>query len=437
MKKYNISLLKSVFVTACLSALVGCSSLKVSQSTVGMGWSGNSVNTVIFRNSAVTSHKSHQFTAYYDNDGYMVLAKRKHGDKQWQVVKTQYKGNVKDAHNDISIAVDALGFLHVSWDHHDTRLRYTKSKAPLSLELGEEQPMTGLQELKVTYPEFHNLPNGKLLFCYRSGASGRGNMVINSYDPATQRWVQVQNNLLNGEEARSAYWQICIDSKANIHLSWVWRESWDVSTNHDMCYAISKDGGANWEKSTGEKYSLPITVTTAEKAWEIPQNSSLINQTSMTVDGNDNPYITTYWNAGTMPQYKVVYHKDGKWQMMDTDFRTESFSLGGGGTKSIPISRPEILINKDNLYLLFRDAGRDNKITLAGTSLTKSGWKVTNLTENSVGQWEPNYDKELWSGKHLLHIFSQKVTQVDGEGIKEVAPEPVNIIEIKNLPQYK
>lgn len=419
----------------CFSSLISCSSLKISQSAIGQGWSGNSVNTVIFRNSAVTTHKNTQFTAYYNNDGFMVLAKRTHGQKQWQVVKTQYKGNIKDAHNDISIAVDANGFLHVSWDHHDTRLRYAKSTAPLSLELGAEEAMTGIQELKVTYPEFHSLPNGKLLFCYRSGASGRGNMVINTYDVASQKWTQLQNNLLNGEEVRSAYWQMCIDSKGYIHLSWVWRESWDVADNHDICYAISRDGGVNWERSTGEKYSLPITRATAEKAWEIPKNSSLINQTAITVDGNDNPYITNYWNSGSKPQYKVVYRNSGKWQLLDTDFRSGSFSLGGGGTKSIPISRPEILINKSTLYLLFRDVERGNKITLAYTKIAEPNWQLLDLTTESVGQWEPNYDKEWWAEKKQLHIFSQKVTQIDGEGVKEVAPEPVKIIEVKNLPR--
>ncbi|MXN90780.1 neuraminidase [Flavobacterium sp. Sd200] len=426
-----------VFLTAiiCIKGLTGCSSLKVNQSEVGQGWSGNSVNTVIFRNSAITTHKNVQFTAYYDNDGYMILAKRQHGQKVWQVAKTQYKGNIKDAHNDISIAVDVSGYLHVSWDHHDTRLRYARGTEPLGLILDDEQSMVGDNELKVTYPEFHNLPRGRLLFCYRSGASGRGNMVINSYDVATQKWTRLQDNLLNGENVRSAYWQMCIDANSNIHLSWVWRESWDVADNHDICYAISKDGGVSWERSNGDKYNLPITMATAEIAWEIPKNSSLINQTSMTVDADNNPYIANYWNDRDKPQYKVVYLKEGKWNLKDTDFRQGSFSLGGGGTKSIPISRPEILINKSTLYLLYRDSERDNKITLASTNINKNNWELLDLTNQSVGQWEPNYDKEWWAQQKQLHIFSQKVTQVDGEGVKDVLPEPVTVIEAKNLPK--
>ena len=42
--------------------------------------------------------------------------------------------------------------------------------------------MTGKDEDDVTYPEFYRMPDGDLLFAYRSGASGRGNLVLNRYD---------------------------------------------------------------------------------------------------------------------------------------------------------------------------------------------------------------------------------------------------------------
>ncbi|WP_140486183.1 BNR repeat-containing protein [Flavobacterium sp. GSA192] len=424
---------KSVFLMIAFFSCTVNAQLQIKESEIGLGWSNNSVNTVIFRSSALTTFKKVQYTAYYNPEGKMVLAKRKINSKKWDVFETPYSGNVKDAHNDISIAIDDAGYLHVSWDHHDTRLRYAKSKVPFSLELGEEQAMTGKDEVKVTYPEFHNLPNGKLLFCYRSGASGRGNMIMKVYDVKTQKWTSLQNNLIDGENQRSAYWQMCVGKKG-IYISWVWRESWDVSTNNTICYAFSADGGKTWQKSTGEKYNLPITKATAEHAWDVPQNSSLINQTAMTVDDSGNPYITTYWNNDGIPQYKVVYLLDGKWNLLNTDFHKKSFTLGGGGTKRIPISRPEILVNKSMLYLLFRDEERDNKITLAYTNLDEKQWKLEDISRFTVGQWEPNFDKELWATKKQLHIFSQNVSQADGEGLAKVEPQPVQVLELKKLP---
>ena len=429
----QIATVKNLFLIMTFFSATVNAQLKTNITDIGLGWSNNSVNTVIFRNSALTSFKGIQYTAYYNPEGKMVLAKRKLNAKKWDVLITPYSGNVKDAHNDISIAIDIEGYLHVSWDHHDTRLRYARSKAAFSLELGEEQSMTGKDEAKVTYPEFHNLPNGKLLFCYRSGASGRGNMIIKSYDVKTQQWTSLQNNLIDGENQRSAYWQICVGKKG-IYISWVWRESWDVSTNHDICYAFSADGGKTWEKSTGEKYNLPITKATAEHAWDVPQNSSLINQTAMTVDDLGNPYITSYWNNDGIPQYKVVYLLDGKWNLLNTNFHQKTFNLGGGGTKRIPISRPEILVHKSMLYLLYRDEERDNKITLAYTNLEKKEWQLKDVSPFTVGQWEPNFDKELWKQKKELHIFSQNVSQADGEGLAKVAPQPVQVIALKKLP---
>lgn len=427
-------------IYSLLFLVFGCKTGKVKQTTIGLGWSNNSVNTVKFRKNALTTFNDYQFIAYYDADGFLVLGKRKINTKNWEKVKTFYKGNVSDAHNSISIAVDGNGYLHVSWDHHDTKLRYAKSKTPLGLELEKEVSMTGREELKVTYPQFYNLPDGNLLFFYRSGASGRGNMVINSYDIKSGEWTQIQQNLLDGEGNRSAYWQACIDDNGVIHLSWVWRESWDVSTNHDLCYAQSKDGGITWQKSTGERYILPITLETAELAWRIPQKSSLINQTAMTIDKQGNPYIVSYWSENAIPQFQIVYLDKGEWKKQNTGFRKTAFYLGGGGTKQIPISRPDILIDNEDsnklVYLLFRDEERNNKISLAYRNLNKkNNWKILDLTKRSLGQWEPNYDINLWRNHHKLNVFLQEVTQIDGEGLAQKPPTTVSVLQLNKLPK--
>ena len=150
-------------------------------------------------------------------------------------------------------------------------------------------------EHNVTYPEFYTLHNGDLLFAYRSGASGRGNLVMNRYNTDSKQWERLQNTLIEGEDKRNAYWQLYIDEQGTIHLSWVWRETWMVETNHDMCYARSEDNGATWHKTTVAQYTLPTTQANAEYACIIPQVSELINQTSMSIARNGNPYIATYW----------------------------------------------------------------------------------------------------------------------------------------------
>jgi hypothetical protein len=298
--------------------------------------------------------------------------------------------------------------------------------------------MTGINEQTVTYPEFYKLPNGDLLFFYRDGGSGKGNLLLNQYNSKTKQWTQLQTNLIDGEGKRNAYWQACVDINGIIHLSWVWRESPDVASNHDMCYARSIDGGKTWETSVGKKYSLPITAATAEYASIIPQKSELINQTSMYADDTGNPYIATYWReAGdSIPQYHLIYKKNNQWISQSLGFRKTAFSLSGAGTKQIPISRPQIIAWKSgtllNAAIIFRDAERGDKVSVAICSdIIKNKWRIFDLSNQSVGSWEPSYDTELWKEKGIVNLFVQKTEQVDGEGKANIPPEMVRVLEWK------
>lgn len=401
---------------------------------VGEGYSQTSVNTAVFRNNSLVTHGNEQYISYYDADGYLVLGKRKLGSDQWTLHRTQYKGNVKDAHNIISMMVDGDGYLHVSFDHHGHPLNYCRSLAPRSLELGEKEPMTGVDEGNVTYPEFYPLAGGDLLFAYRSGSSGRGNLVMNRYSLKDKKWSRVQDVLIDGEDERNAYWQLYVDERGTIHLSWVWRETWHVETNHDLCYARSFDNGVTWYKTDGTRYELPIRQGNAEYACRIPQNSELINQTSMSADADGNPYIASYWRDATsdVPQYRIVWHDGQAWHSRQVSQRTTPFSLKGGGTKMIPISRPRIVVQNGEIFYVFRDAERGSKVSLAHAAHVATGrWSITDLTDFPVDAWEPSHDTELWKQKKLIHLFVQQSKQGDGERTVEFPPQPILVLEVR------
>lgn len=431
----NLSRLRLFAVALAVSAAGFAAHGKTHLSKVGDGFCRTSVNTAVFRGSSVVTHGDMQYVAYYDPDGFVTLAKRKHGSDDWTVRRSQYKGNVNDGHNVISIGVDGNGVLHASFDHHGNPLRYCRGVAPGSLELGELEPMTGADERDVTYPEFYSMPDGDLLFAYRSGASGRGNLVMNRYSAAERKWSRVQDVLVDGENERNAYWQLFVDPSGKIHLSWVWRETWLVETNHDMCYAVSEDGGKTWLKSDGTEYALPITMATAEVAWHIPQKSELINQTSMTADKDGRPYIATYWRDADSdtPQYRLVWHDGKVWRMDIVGNRAAPFSLAGGGTKMIPISRPRIVSNGTDAYFIFRDMERGGKVSVAHTpQIGRKGWTISDVTDFSVEAWEPSLDINLWNRDSCLDIFVQTSYQGDGEKVAESAPEstPVYILSL-------
>lgn len=402
------------------------------------GYAATSVNVSVFRGNAVASLGSTQYAGWYDGQGRVVLAKRTLGSAAWQTKVTTLSGNVSDAHNGISIQVDGDGILHLSWDMHSSRLRYRRAVAPGSLEMGTDSAMVGGLETQTTYPQFFRLPSGDLLLLYRSGSSGSGNLVINRYDRARKKWSRLQDNLIDGQGARNAYWQAHLDRNGVLHVSWVWRETADVATNHDLCYARSRDGGVTWEKSDGSRYALPIDAATAELAQAIPQNSELINQTSMAADDLGRPYIATYWRSAgsTVPQYRVVYRDSLSWKSVQVSQRTTAFSLSGVGTKKIPISRPQLAVSSTTdsvaASLVFRDVERGSKVSMFRTgNLARNRWAVSDLTSTPVDSWEPSFDTDLWNASRILHLYVQRAGQGDGETSVVLDPQPASILEWK------
>jgi BNR repeat-containing family member len=379
---------------------------------VGMAWSSNTVNTVVFRKNSLCSDGNLQYIAFYDKEGFVILGKRKINSRKWDFRITNLYGNIYDSHNSISIMTDGEGYLHIAWNHHGNQLHYTRSKNPGSLDLLPEMQMTGLLETSVSYPEFFSLPGGDLLFLYRDGRSGKGNLVINRYDLAKKNWRLLHSNLISGEGQRNAYWQTVVDHKGSIHLSWVWRETPDVSTNHDLCYARSDDGGKTWKKSTGESYDLPITQSTAEYICRIPMNSGLINQTSMCVTDDGMPMIATYWKApqDSVLQYKVVYRSDNNWRTVNTGFRQKDIITEGTGTRHASLSRPQLISweqrGKQAAALIFRDEGFGNKVSVAvAADINHPDWKLWHSFSEPVGYWEPSYDTERWRNDKILDLF--------------------------------
>jgi hypothetical protein len=405
------------------------------QIPIGSGWAKNSVNVTVFRKNSVVTFNGTQFTAFYDSTGNVILAKRQPGSDVWEINKTRHTGNIDDAHCSISIGVDGDGYLHMAWDHHNNSLNYCISSDSGSLMMGDKTTMIGSLENDVTYPEFFKMLNGDLLFMYRYGVSGRGNLVVNKYITAEKRWKRLHDVLIDGQNVRNAYWQSCVDRQGTIHVSWVWRETWDVSTNHDMCYAKSEDGGITWTKSNGDAYTVPITAATAEYISYIPKNSELINQTSMYADSHGRPYIASYWTpaGSSVPQYHLIYHDDTKWITKQISARTTPFSLSGGGTKKIPVSRPQLVVDDSEdvpvVYLIYRDIERESKVSVnKSIDAGLKQWEVYDITTFNINSWEPSYDTELWKDSLVLNIFVQRAGQGDGETLEDLPAQPVYIL---------
>lgn len=391
-------------------------------------FAGSSVNVVANTRASIVTNSTSQYAAYYDAGGALVLAQRALGADAWQTLRTAHRGNVADAHNSISLAVDGAGYLHVAWNHHNSPLHYARATQPGSLELAAPSAMTGEREQRVTYPQFHLLPNGDLLFLYRDGSSGNGSLVLNRYTTASGLWSTVQPNLIDGEGQRSPYADLTVDRRGNLHLAWIWRDSPDVATNHDLAYATSTDGGATWTRSDGTKLPLPITAANAEYAHRIPSQRNLMNPPSIDTDGAGRPFICSYWSVDekAAPRFNIVRLTPAGWTLIPGPTRERPFTLAGTGTKRPPISRAALVVDTTwdrlGLHLIYRDDDRGSQIMLASSAGHEGGeWRIRELHSQSVGGWEPSLDPVAWRRLNQAHLLVQSAEQRDGDDAKAAA----------------
>ena len=97
----------------------------------------------------------------------------------------------------------------------------------------------------------------------------------------------------------------------------------------------------------------------------------------------------------------------------------------------IPIARPRIVVDGNEIFYIFRDEERGSKVSIACTpDVAKSPWRVYDMTDFAVDAWEPSHDAELWKHKRQLHIFVRHAKQGDGEKTVEFEPQPVYVLEV-------
>ncbi|MEA3213221.1 MAG: hypothetical protein QOE70_6278 [Chthoniobacter sp.] len=421
------------------------------------------VNSCAVGLNNITSDGTFQFVAYYDSSRTIQIARRTLGASTWQTFSSGYTvsaTDIADDHDVVGIAVDSAGKLHMSWNMHNVSLNYAISSAPvttptLSSIAWTTQtaanaptlfPSGGTTTNEVTYPQFYKIPgSSNLLFTYRNGGagggSGNGNQFFNVYTPATNTWTN--RLVINGEQTSvNGYLNsLAYTSSNNLLMSWTWRAAPSWQTNSNVMFAQSPDNGTSWFRQGGTTaYTLPIiqsgtpVSSVAQVIKSIPQNSSLINQTSMTVDHDDNPLIGTFWtpnwNVATSSgdpnrQYMLVYYTGTQWATSQVSRRTSDTAIDSNANAPFvrDLGRPIVLTDDQGRVLMVTrstDSGMgafanvattDNEIvvyyntTESLRSATPDGWRTITIDTANMGSWEPTYDANLWQSQRKLSLF--------------------------------
>lgn len=283
-----------------------------------------------------------QFCAYFDRDRDLVIAHRRtNAAGPWQAHRPGEQIGW-DSHNYLAMAVDDQGLIHLAGNMHASPLRYYRSSSSLDpTSLQRVEVMTGRNEDRVTYPKFFRRADGTLLFSYRDGSSGSGNILINAWSPETQRWRRILNQpLLDGQGIANPYMHGPVPGPDGwFHACWVWRCTPEAETNHSLSYARSVDL-ESWTDSAGNPLSLPITQRNGELVAPVRIGQGMINNNHLIgFDSTQRPMITFQRNDNRGDtQLFIARLEAGNWvsrQITDWSYR---WAFSGRGSLAFEIT---------------------------------------------------------------------------------------------------
>ena len=420
---------------------------RIAEMALGDAWAGNTINTVIFRHHGILTHQGKQITAFYVDARTLRLVQRDLATDTVQSHDLLGEYKLRDAHNSISLGVDRADHFHLCYDQHATHLRYRRSILPNDISgWTDEIPMTGQAEEKVTYPTFMEPHHGfPLTLLYRDGVQNKGTARFKSFDEASSRWLDHPVPILSGCDSKpwtsNAYWNHpAIGQDGSVHLSFVWRthaigEEGRIN-NVNIGYAFSLDNGVSWKTSKGRSYQLPITQVNAETVFSVSPGSNLINQCSMALDSANRPHIVFYADdSDGIPQYQHLRFDGKGWHHQIISERSRPFTLKGRGTLRIPISRPEIVLDRlDNAYIITRGDHSQGRMVVTPLAAPDYAWCEADteiLWDEDLGMAEPVIDRVRWEQENVLSLLLQFNEQPDNDIGHKAINSRVTLLDVQ------
>ena len=310
-------------------------------------WAGHPVGFSLY------THGNRQYIAYYNANRNMVVGQRNLEDDNFQLhimpaTDRKTAGGTStvlgwDSHNFVTLGIDKEGYIHLSGNVHVHPLTYFRSTVPNDISTLEQvYEMVGRDEKRTTYPHFMLTKEGELLYHYRDGGSGNGNEIYNSYSTETKQWSRMLDvPLTDGQGLMNAYQtQPTILADGWYHMYWVWRDTPDCATNHDLSYMQSPDL-KNWFNAFGERVELPATLEQKQLIVDpVPPGGGIINLAAkLCLDEKNKPNFVyhKYDSIGNIQLY-VASTDHGKWvsrPITGWDYRWE---FSGNGSINFEVS---------------------------------------------------------------------------------------------------
>lgn len=261
-----------------------------------------------------------------------------------------------DAHDFFSLGVTPDGFLHISGNMHAQTLKYCRAPLATFSDLNtwtyptalvgpsghRYLAMVGDHEVQdavdggaggsgdihgVTYPTFIRLSNGVLVFVYRWGRSGSGDIYINRWNNTTHAWARVGKavdeltpDVGDGQNWNAYPQKIVPGDDRDIHYMYMDRNTGSETTNVGMFYArftnLDGVGAFGAQDSAGNAKVLPLvhdpsfaanrhaevaSPTAPTVAFPAP---NLLNGGGLCIDRDGYPHACISYRADTSSQYQ-------------------------------------------------------------------------------------------------------------------------------------
>ena len=237
-----------------------------------------------------------------------------------------------DGHNELSMAVDGKGSLHILGNMHNHGLRYWVSRVPRSVEKGFNRRFDAITG-SFSYYSFFKNPKGDLFLIARAQAlteysvpGGRG-LGLYKMSPDGSWLARGQVPPSDKGKFPVIYWSATgskeasyqmfkgdarFDRRGRLHLTLqVFGQK--ASAQNFVLYARSDDEGITWRRADGTELALPLDM---DREGAIPDiidgrpDARLSDRSGLWVDGKDRPGVT-YFLDGTL---WLRFHDGKNWQ---------------------------------------------------------------------------------------------------------------------------
>ncbi len=410
-------------------------------------------NRASFDQDKLVSFGDYQYGLYWSADATLILFRRDLRDDTLQKLRLPYvlTINPKDGHRNTVVGISPEeGRLHLSWDHHNNDLRYTKSNPgfltspPGTIRVEDFEPAQLLVDnapQKVTYPRFFNAPNENLFLMYRTGSSGSGDSVLSRYDAASGSWRIVTTCLFSKEgiypswensDSRNAYLHdVLFDRSGKLHITWVYREtSKSPASNHDLHYAWSDDDGLTWRNNAGDQIAdlaagNPIALADPGIiVCEIAVYRWLMNQCGMTLDSLNRPHVTTFHMREIWKPEPLVHNPPA--EVFDRFFphhywRDSDGVWQGSGPITDPgrnveqqgrLQRPNIVVDREDNVFIYHATGQGYRCHTARAADDYGKWTTLALTGTEFGATDAGkHDRRLLRDRGILSFTAEPVVK--------------------------